>query len=540
MPLPEGGTIAWPPEHCEPINERINVWAAWYEGDEAKLSAVYGGPATGQGSTAQAFFGSETGRRGIVRRALSAVRRWFWGNANHSGQPRNRLHVPLAGDIAAASADLLFSEPPALTIEHGPTQARLDELIDEGTWATLLEAAEIASALGGVYLRVCWDPATRPDKPWLAAVHPDAAVPEFSFDRLTAVTFWRVIRRDKRTVVRHLERHEPGRVMHGVYEGDEDTLGQPRPYADYPETAWLADLELTDGDTVLTQYGGLAAAYVPNMRPNRVWRDIPGAAALGRSDYAGVEALMDALDLTYSSWMRDVELGKARLLVPAEYLTNHGPGQGASFELDRELYEGLSGVLGGDERMELHQVQFPIRVDEHQRTIADLKTAIVSGAGYSASTFGLDTEGAAQTATEVNAKDRRSNTTRDRKTRYWTPELASVLEALLGIDAAMFRTAGIVPQRPAVEWPPAVSEDPKAVAEQVELWARAEAASVETRVRKIHPDWDDKRVAEEVERIRKDFGTADPMADLGVDIRSGTQPIGPEPDEPDEADPVDE
>lgn len=525
MPLPDGGNICWPPEVCTPINSKIAMWAAWYEGNESKLSTIYGGPAnTGNSPAAHAFFGSETGRGNVLNRAMSTVRRWFWGNQNRSGQPRNRLHVPIAGDIAAASADLLFSEPPAITVEDeapgkpetddaakpatpkkNPTQERLDQLIDDGVHATFLEAAEIAAALGGVYLRVCWDPATRPEGPWIGAVHPDAAVPEWSFDRLVAVTFWRIISQDKQTVVRHLERHEPGLVIHGVYAGKIDELGVPMPYADYPETAWLADLELTNGNEIRTGIEGLAAVYVPNMRPNRVWRDTPGAAALGRSDYAGVEALMDSLDMTYSSWMRDVELGKARLVVPSEYMRNMGQGNGAEFELDREIYEGVSGVMGADERgMEIEQIQFKIRVDEHQRTIADLKTAIVGGAGYSAETFGLGTEGSAQTATEVASKNRRSLITRDRKTRYWRPGLQDITEALLGIDAALFHTPGIVVQRPQVVWPDAVSIDPEQQANTLLALEQAAAISTEQKVRALHPDWKDPEVDAEVELIKKE------------------------------------
>lgn len=92
------------------------------------------------------------------------------------------------------------------------------------------------------------------------------------------------------------------------------------------------------------------------------------------------------------------------------------------------------------------------------------------------------------TAAEVAAKNRRSLITRDRKIRYWRPVLAAMVEALLGVDANLFHTPGVVPQRPMIEWADAVSEEPKAVAETLELLARAEAASIETRVRTLHPD----------------------------------------------------
>jgi hypothetical protein len=40
------------------------------------------------------------------------------------------------------------------------------------------------------------------------------------------------------------------------------------------------------------------------------------AAPLGRSDFSGLEISLDTLDEAHASWMRDIRLGKARLIVP--------------------------------------------------------------------------------------------------------------------------------------------------------------------------------------------------------------------------------
>jgi A118 family predicted phage portal protein len=503
MPLPAGGKTPWPPQHCQTVNRQLATWAAWYSGDAEQLQAVYGGDqATGAGGE---FFASESGGfKPGVRKVVDAVRRWFWGTRNPTGQPRQRLHVPLAGDIAAASADLLFSEPPTVTVEHQPTQARLAELVDDGVHATLLEAAELAAAFGGVYLRVLWDRSLR-DRPWPNAVHPDAAVPEWRQGALTAVTFWRVVAARGRMVWRHLERHEPGRILHGLYQGEQDELGTPVPLADQPELAALATV-VDAQQAIATGHTGLTAVYVPNMRPNRVWRGSAYAAPLGRSDYAGVEPLMDALDQTWSSWMRDIELGKSRIIVPRAYMQNQGPGRGATVDLDQEVYEPVN-TLGGDEKgLEIEQVQFSIRVEQHSQSVTELKTQIVASAGYSAQTFGLTGEVAA-TATEVAARERRSLITRDRKIRYWRPALAELLHALLAVDKAVFGSQ-VVPTRPAVEFADAVSVDPEAEARTLQTLHEAQAISTEQRVRRLHPDWDDPKVNAEVARILAETGQA--------------------------------
>jgi hypothetical protein len=540
MPLPNGIGLPWPPKDQEPILHQYATWAAWYAGDVDALAGIYSGDGAG-GQDTTGFFASEAGGfKGTAQRALSAVRRWFWGTRQKPSQPKTRLHVPMAGDIASASADLLFSEPPSITIPDpptppvpdgadppptppNPTQDRIKQLIDDGTHATLLEAAEICAAMGGVYLRVVWDPAVRPGRPWIAAAQPDVAIPEWSWGRLSAVTFWRELARKGKVVVRHLERYEPGRILHGVYEGTVDELGRLVPLTDYPETAGLA-ASLVDGNEVRTGATKLTAVYVPNMRPNRIWRSTPAAVHLGRSDFAGVEPLMDALDLVYSSWMRDVDLGKARLVVPREYMQSQGRGQGATVDLDQEVYEPINVMGSEDGKTQIEQVQFDIRVEEHERTVDHLKMKIVESAGYSPQTFGIGGE-VAVTATEVAAKNQRSYITRGRKTRYWAPELANLIEALLQVDVALFGTPGVIPQRPQIEWAPAVSVDPLAQAQTLRELHTAEAISNEQKVRTLHPDWDDTAVDEEVQRIREDHGgTGDPAFDLAA--LAGNQPPG--------------
>lgn len=521
MPLPPSGNTPWPPKHTEQVYKRIASWSAWYSGDPDQLANIYGG-VTARDNTG--FFASEQGGfRGAMVRTLQ---RWFWGVRQTSTEQRTKLHVPIAGDIAAASADLLFSEPPKLTVPDSKdtvTQERIEQLIDDGVHAVLLEGAEICSGLGGVFLRVVWDTDMR-DGPWLAVAHPDAAIPEFTWGCLTAVTFWKTIAVSDKTVVRHLELHEVGRITHGVYEGDRESLGKLVPLVDYPETAVLADMVNANSE-VLTGIPKLTAVYVPNMRPNRIWRNMPEAAYLGRSDISGCELLMDSLDETYSSWMRDVRQGKGRLMVPAAYIENLGRGNGGRFDTEAELMMPLAGVLpengvGGN----IEQVQFAIRVAEHSQTAQDLLNRIVGSAGYSPQTFGL-TDNVAMTAMEVAAKERRSLITRDRKTRYWRPELASIVETLLMIDATVFRS-GVTPDAPKIEFANVVSMDPESQARTLQFLDTAKSVSTHTKVTMLHPDWDEDAIAEEVDLINGP-PMQDPMAELGP-----PQPFGQPPADP--------
>lgn len=492
MPLPSGG--AWPPPALETTLAKQAEWAAWYSGDPDALATTYGGQTTG-GNDTTGFFASERG--GFRARVGRTLERWFWGTRPTGAQPRTKLHVPLASDIAVTGANLLFGEMVAITSEHAATQQRIEQLVEDGgLHPTLLEAAELGCALGGVYLRVCWDKEAHPDGPWLSPVHADAAVPDFRWGRLSAVTFWRIIADNGQTVIRHLERHEPGLILHGLYEGSIDELGHPIPLTEAPETEGLAGEVNADG-AIETGIDMLTAAYIPNMRPNRIWRSNPAAAYLGRSDLQGIEPMLDRLDAVYSSWMRDIDLGKGRLIVAKSMLENQGRGQGATFDLDREVYEALNMLDEGGSPVTL--AQFAIRVDEHQRTAADFTAQAVRGAGYSLQSFG-ETGDVAMTATETKARKERSYETRGRKIGYWKMGLGDALTALLAIDARWFNS-GVQPDRPSLEWPDGVAVDPKALAETINLLAQADAASTEIKVRLFHQDWDDPQVEEEVARI---------------------------------------
>src|SRR5690606_2252269 len=116
---------------------------------------------------------------------------------------------------------------------------------------------------------------------------------------------------------------------------------------------------------------------------------------------------------------------------------------------------------------------------------------------------------AAVTATEITARERRSMTTRGRKILRWRPALAQLVEALLAVDQHVFG-GSIVPQRPTVEFDDSVQEDPLTLANTADVLRRAQAASTDTLVRMVHPEWDDTQVQEEVDRIQQEAGTAVP------------------------------
>lgn len=515
MALPAINT-PWPPPHLDPIDHKYRQWSAWLSGDPEQLAWVYRD--YGSGSTVGRSFFRTTGEAGTQfsgqyrGAAPGAHTRTFWGQNVPAGELRTKLHVPLAGDIAAMSSDLLFAKRAVFDLPDGQgndaTRTWLDELFDDTMHATLLEAGEICAGMSGVYLRVVYDTAIA-DKPWLSVAHPDSAVPEFTHGILTSVTFWRVLVDTGETVVRHLEQHVPaeGAIYHGVYEGTQGDLGLPVSMLDYPQTAPIAGL-LTDGERIVLPdlpRGAATVAYIPNVRPNRIWRGLVDAAPLGRSDFSGIEGLMDALDETYSSWMRDIRLAKSRLMMPPSYLENIGPGKGAVADVDREVFVPLAMLASNDGAPMITANQFQIRWREFKETCEQLIGEAVTRAGYSAQTFG-EAATTAMTATEVESRERRTLLTRAKKLNYWRPGVASAVFGLMAIEASVFGRRDLTLIKPDVTFPDAVLPSTSELAATAVALNTAQAASKETLVAMVHPDWSADQVAEEVQAIKDELG----------------------------------
>ncbi|MFF4177643.1 phage capsid protein [Streptomyces sp. NPDC001750] len=492
MPLPSNGT-PWPPPQMAEVYREMARDAMWYESDPERLARV-------------ADRREHTPRR--ADQDSRSGRRTLWGRqpADYPRKRERRLHVPLPGDIATVASDLLFAEMPAITTPDDATTAYLADLIDTaGLHPLLLGAAEQASAMSGIFLRLTWDRGVVPDRPIPTTVQPDNAIPEYAFGILRAVTFWRELDGgDTQTVYRHLERHEPGRIVHALYEGTPDNLGRAVPLTEHADTASLAGSLGEDGVSVETGIRMLTAAYVPNMTPNRRHR----ASPYGRSDYAApIYDLFAALDDTWSSWMRDIRLARARLVVPDAYLTNLGPGQGAAWDDDREVYSGLNVPPTDSGGITLSQ--FKIRVEEHQRTTEAITRKAVESAGYSAQSFGLEGGGEAITATEVDDRKGRSTTTTKKKADHWKPGLADFLFAYQMLAVAQFG-ARITPERPTVEFRLDAAESEQSKATTLDLLARAGAVSTATKVKALHPEWQDTEVQDEVAAILAETGAAAP------------------------------
>ncbi len=495
MPFPTEGK-EWPPEDYRAWYNKIIEWSIWYSGEPQQLLNLY--------SSQQFFPDTDWGR--------------FWARIE-AEERANAVHLPAAGDVASTSANLLFSEAPNFIYNlKAPGGDRIEAFIKEnGMLNILLEAAEIAAAMSGVFLKLDIEPDLI-RIPILSVVTPLQAIPYFWRGRLWEVLFFRTVKEGLggETIWRLFElrsrKNDALSIQYKLFKGSKDRVGREVDMRSIDETV---DLGLED---IRYNMPGLGCVYIPNMRPNRV---LPGSP-LGMSDFnGGVITLMDSLDFTWSSWMRDIELGMAQIMVDEELLerpeggiinqdtlsarTRFNKFQRAFIKLNMTPWR-----MGGENVKPIEQIQFDIRVDEHLKTCESLFQQIVIQCGYSPQSFGLDIEGRAESGTALRIRERKSLLTREKKSRYWQPALWELLWQMQLLDVASGLSPSYQPQEVDVELQDSIITDEREQSETLRNLDQARAISTYQKVKRLHPDWAEEDIEAEVKRILDDQG-AGPM-----------------------------
>lgn len=465
--------IPWPPIELKPLYDQIEEQAAWYSDDPLRLANLYADKV--QSPTA---------------------RGWFWARQIRDEMTRV-VHVPFASDIARMSAAMVLGEAPRISVEDARGQERLVEIVETGALKERLQqAAEIAAALGGVFLKIDWDRAVSP-VPLVSVVHPDAVVPTFQHGMLTAATFWQEIPGDDKATWRLLETRRAGNIYNQLYRGTADGLGVEVDLTARSETADLPPV-IDTGSPVLT------CCYIPNTLPHRRLR----GCAQGMGDCSGAESLLDSIDQTATSLLYDVLLGQGRLVGPEDVFLRDDNGLPV-FDLDRRIYLKLDALPSGPGDIQV--MQFAIRAAEHITVIKFWLERVIVNAGYSPQTFGLSISGSAESGTALDIRERKTIATVSRKAEFWRTALAGLMEAALWIDAKQLGS-GISPERPVVEMQESLRPDVSAVADTLLKLEQSVSASVQTRVQMLHPDWGTDLVEAETARILQETGQAVPDA----------------------------
>lgn len=482
---------AFPPIHW--LWKDYSRAAAWYSGEPKRLRRE------GDGSTDS-----------------------FWKSSENI-----KIHVPLPADIAAMSAGMLFAASPEVTCENEATQQRIDEIMQEaGIYSVLLRAAELASAFGGVFLKWTWD-AEHDTVPRLMAVPADAGLPRFIGNRVVEIVFWSIIREEEGTgaVWRLQETYKPdGHILSKLYKGDANNLGSACPLNALPETKNVRPDANSGTETML-------AFYVPNILPNRSRPHLP----FGRSDFEGLYGLFDALDEAYSAMQRETRLTKTTVIVPAEYLRrrdaifNDGTCKATEFVYSNGTGAFTALDIDSDRASSPITVINPeIRAESRLAVCENLIRQILSLAGYAPQSAGLDVEGRAESGTALNVRERKSIRTSETKKTFWWHAINDIVRAMLRLDKKVFRSAVDPEIEFSVELPANNQPDISQLAQIVEQLERAGAASIQTKVDMLHPDWTDAQKEEEIERIQAEHSFAAQMQLPDAIEQTEEEPVPPE------------
>lgn len=504
MTMPAANT-PWPPEKWAPVTSMVGDAALWWEGDTKSLDSHYGGAATFRPSQ---FAGGVVG----------AVSRFFWGQPTPQGQSNRKMHLPIAADIAATSASLLFDTPPTFTVDNEQAQVYLDEMLNDDRFpADLLVMAESCAALGGVYGRIMWDTEVSAN-PWIDFVDADSAYPEFSYGKLTAITFHEELPKlDEKHVWRLLSRYTKGRIEYSLYEGRANNLGEPRPLANHPATEALSNV-VDSQSGVDSHTAGIAAVYIPNARPVVGFRGDGQLRNIGRPDISpDLFPLFDMLDETWTDMRREMRLGKQRAVVPEYWLDSQGFGKGQQFDHDREFYDAVASTPTEGQGVQFYSPELRF---EYYLNLADkIVLEILRRANYSPATFGLaGTNSSGQkTAREIESEYQSSIQTWKSKSRYMRAGLSELSNSLLEVHAWLHN---LTPpkERVKVDMTAPVQETMLDKASTIQALDAARAISTQQKIDMLHHEWDEQDKQAEVERIiAEQAGTFDPLGSVEAD-----------------------
>lgn len=469
--------MQWPPMDLE--RYKIQEHSTWYSGEAELLANFY------FDHDLQNYMNLNYGTKNNNK---------FWAR-QIKDDSQFFIHVPIANDISETSSAFLFGETPLIRFNSDSedmkdAQTALDKMLTEsGFYQKLVEAAEVASAIGGVYLKVAWDTDVS-EYPIPMVVQCEQAFPTFRFGRLAKVSLVYEVQNDGSKVYRLVETISKGKIENVLYQGSADCLGN------------ICDLSLCEATQGLAPTvdtaGVMTCFYVPNLLPNKLNRQSP----MGRSDYQGQETLMDALDEVFSAWMIDVQIARGKIHVPSGYVKQLESGK-TKFNIDTMVYEELD-VDPTAMTDPVKVTQFDIRAEKFEKTCLNLLDRIITSSGYSPQSFGLNIAGRAESGTALNIRERKSFATTSKKQSYWEPAIKGVVKAMCVIYNAFLGGGFSNDLEVNVEFMDSVSNNLTEVSNSVKTLADAKAISTDTKIRMIHPEWTDNQVQEEVERILND------------------------------------
>lgn len=183
-----------------------------------------------------------------------------------------------------------------------------------------------------------------------------------------------------------------------------------------------------------TSMNGLTTSLFAYYR-TAIANNIDDNSPLGVSIYANALSTLRALDICYDSFIREFQLGKKRIIVPAQCLrTVVDPTTGEErryFDATDEAFVALS--TDDTETLKIQDNSVELRVDEHERAINAFLSVLCLQLGFSAGTFTFDKATGLKTATEVISENSKTYKTIKAQQLQIKMAIAKIIDAIIQI-----------------------------------------------------------------------------------------------------------
>lgn len=431
-------------------------------------------------------------RRALRCRDADVVKRAARWAERFTANRRDYVVDPLPRTIGRAFGAFLYGTAPTIT----PGDERDEELVralelESRLDAVLPRAVRLAVSEGEAW----WHAYTSPehDAPVVEYVSRLRTVPLWRFGVPAAVGFVTTVDSHDDERLRLVELHEAGRVVNVLYRGKRDELGRRVPLEASASTYGMAE-EWRHGLPMLA---------------GRVVNDLDDDPRLGESDFDPILDHLLALNEASTIGVENARLtAKRRIFTGGANVRPDG-----TFDAGIDVYvvDTPDGELGASSAPPVQAVEYSFDAAPLLEWIGYLERTCLNRVGIVRGIVdGESSGGAAESGTAIRLRYMPTVQAAEEKAREWDYHVPRMIRLLAMVDALPVAAGGYGRTwADLVELPSVERGEPLPVdeVETIDSSAAAVAGRVmsrETAVRRMHPEWTDEAIAEELDRIAGD------------------------------------
>lgn len=347
-----------------------------------------------------------------------------WGTTKKTGlyakgdRELNRLNV--AKVLCDEFTAFTFSEQVEISIgDKNIEKYVLDSLEKNGFWKNIVKALPPAFAMGGFALKTF----ANKDIVDVDYIRADRFIPVAWNGKVvtSAIIISKTSRNDKHYTL--FEYYDFGKLTYKLFCSDTaETLGKQVPVSELYEE--LPDTVDYGTEVPVFVYFGTAVS-------NNAEYDVP----FGMSVYANALDTLRAIDIAFDSFAREVKLGKKRVIVPSQALTQYYDSKTeqwmGAFDSDDEVYVAFNSDDAED--LKIVDNTMTLRIQEHVDAINAQLNILCFQTGLSAGTLSFDAVNGLKTATEVISQESKTRRTIKSNQNLLTEVFEELIQAIISV-----------------------------------------------------------------------------------------------------------